>query len=500
MSASLNTIVYLRIKISTPVHIGCGKVWKRGIDFIVENKKVNILDQEELVNRLTLEPARGGKNGVDEYIQMFSAGQTRRIEKLLDRFQIDMDNKIAPVKVAYKDEPVDEIRPLTRTGQGTPILPGSSLKGALRSALFHHLWNREGKNARDERVDNRLLGAFERAITRYIGLSDVEISQTEITNIVLFNLQKIGVDWKSYYGSSSKGDQSDLLLSAETFAAGAEGQLRLSLADGWLKMIEEVADSPRYREEAEGIVRTNTKFIIRQENPVQHLFKLVNEYTREHLRREIAFFEAFPQAEQADFIIHNLRELKQKTENNARSCILRVGYGSGYHGITGDYWVDDHVEVVEKPVPLKIFREEKDYRLKSRRIAKGAALTASCMGFVEIFLPGSEPDIPFQPVLPVDEPKRQAPPGTKAPAQAVQAKPPVPYAKIEPKTVFQAEVLEVGKPFSKVRLLIEDYPFEPFAMLSGTKKVNLQAGMIVEVVVNSRSQSGEIKQVTYWHP
>ena len=69
---------------------------------------------------------------------------------------------------------------------------------------------------------------------------------------------------------------------------------------------------------------------------------------------------------------------------------------------------------------------------------------------------------------------------------------------LDAKTVFTVEVLEVGKPFSKVKLLIEDYPFDSVAQLSGTKKVQLQPGMIVEVVVNSRSKEGEIKQVTFW--
>lgn len=493
----LHTVMHLPLRILSPVHVGAGneRTWQRALDFTTSGKKVYVFDQEKLFEQLLGETTAGGMNGLDAYLDRISKAHRNRIDILLDELDIDFE-AIQSLSFDYKYEPENEIRPLIRTGEGIPYLPGSSIKGALRSILFHHMWNREGKNARDKDMDNRLLGSFERAITRYIAPSDVVIHQTELTNVALFNLQKQGFDWKSYYGS--KGQQKETLLSVETFAVGAEGSLRLSIADGWLQMIEEAAQTPLYREKAEGKVHNNAKYIIRKENPVQYLLRLVNEYTREHLRREIAFFEAFPQAEHTDFIIHHLREWKSKTENNGRSCILRLGYGSGYHGITGDYWFSDHVDVVNDPERMRIYGKEEDFHFKSRRIAKEDILTAACMGFVELFLPEHEPDIPFQPILPIDETQ-------KSTSSIAQKSKPIekpayltPYAKIVSGTVFQAEILEIGKPFSKVKLLIEEYPFDPVASLSGTKKVQLRIGMIVEVVVNSRSQIGEIKQVTYW--
>ncbi len=486
---TFQTVMNCKLTILTPVHVGAGseRWWKRYMDFTTKGKKVFVFDHEKLLSRLENEVAGNQQTGLQAYMERLSNAQGRRIDRLLDELDINLED-IKLKDFDYKDEPGDDISPLVRTGYGIPILPGSSIKGAIRSVLFNYLWKNRGKNARDNEVDTRMLGSFERAVTRYIIPSDVEIPQTEILNVALFNLQKPGFDWKSYYGS--KGISSDRLLTCETFKLGAIGNFRLSIANGWMKLVDERGD---------GVLHPNTNSVIRQENPIQHLFKFINEYTREHLRKEIAFFEEYREAEHTDYIIHHLYELMRKTENNPRSCVLRMSFGSGYHGITGDWYVEDHVAVVDDPVWLKIQRDGKDYHLKSRRIAKNAEQVAACMGFVELTLPDGVPDIPFDKVFVTEMPKQQQPskPGEKAAPPKKEAKT-VAFDKITDKTVFQAEVVKVEKPFSKVKLLIENYPFEPFAQLSGTKKVQLQPGMIVEVVVNSRSKEGEIKQVTFW--
>jgi CRISPR/Cas system CSM-associated protein Csm5 (group 7 of RAMP superfamily) len=479
--AKLNTILDIRLKVLSPVHIGTGNVLVRGVDFVQANGYIHLLDKEKLYLGLT-------DSEQEHYLNLISRGSLNETDKWIQE-TVNLP-KVTRKSTSYDSSlESNELRPLIRDGNGHPYIPGSSIKGAIRSVLFNYLWKRDNYKEIDRDIENRLLGSFKRSITRYIQPSDAEIPQTEITDIALFNLQKPGFDWKSYYGS--KGIPSEKLMVCETYSVGAESNFRLSLADGLMKLV---------KAKSEGVLHPNTKFVIREDKPIQYLFKFINEYTREHLRREIAFFEAYPEAEHTDFIIHQLYELMRKTENNARSCILRMSFGSGYHGITGDWMVEDHVAVVDETIWLKIQRYEEQYHLKSRRIAKNAVMTAACMGFVELALPEGAVDIPFDKVFKTEFPTAQI--GKKTVGGKIE--PPkkeaktVAYASIKEKTVFQAQVIEPGKPFSKVKLLIDNYPFEPFAQLSGTKKVQLQPGMIVEVVVNSRSKEGEIKQVTYW--
>jgi len=477
--AKLNTTFDIGIRVLSPLHVGSGNILTRGVDFVQANGYLHLLDKEKLYLSFS-------EKEQEHYLDLLQNGKLNETEKwIVETINLpSVTRKSTPLETSIDS---GELRPLIRDGQGQPYIPGSSIKGAIRSALFNYLWKRDHSKVVDKDIENRLLGSFQRAITRYIIPSDAEIGQTEVTNVALFNLQKQGFDWKSYYGS--KGKASDRLLVCETFTVGAQGNFRLSIAKELLHTV---------RQKMPAVLHPNTKFVLREENPIQHLFKLINEYTDTHLKREIAFFEEYKEAGYTDFIIYNLQELRKKTQNNARSCILRMSFGSGYHGITGDWRFEDHVEVVDDPVLIKMQGKEEERRLKSRRIAQNAILTAACMGFVELILPEGEADIPFTPVQIMEEPKKQPSlPGVKIAPVQKQVKA-ISFGKIDAKTVFTVEVLEVGKPFSKVKLLIDDYPFQPIAQLSGTKKVQLQPGMIVEVVVNSRSKEGEIKQVTYW--
>jgi len=285
----LHTVMNLRLHILSPVHVGAGseRTWNRYMDFTTRSKKVYVFDHEKLFEQLQEEVTEDGKSGLEAYIKRISDAHGKRIDKLLEELDVDLE-KINLISFDYRDEPGNEIRPLIRTGEGIPIVPGSSLKGAIRSVLFNHLWNKEGKGARDKEIDNRLLGSFQSAITRYIAPSDVEIKETELTNVALFNLGKPGFDWKSFYKKDSFNGTP--LVTCETFKVDAEGMFRLSIANGWFKQIQEAAKDPKYRESTEGVIHYNTKFIIQQENPIQHLFQLINEYTNAHLSREIAFF------------------------------------------------------------------------------------------------------------------------------------------------------------------------------------------------------------------
>jgi hypothetical protein len=70
------------------------------------------------------------------------------------------------------------------------------------------------------------------------------------------------------------------------------------------------------------------------------LLKLVNAHTLKHLQREIAWLQKF---EADDALLDCYRELlAQAQDQPAGSAILRVGFGVGYHSITGDWKYPDH--------------------------------------------------------------------------------------------------------------------------------------------------------------
>lgn len=487
---SFNQKLRCTLEALTPVHVGSdnAKFWQRGIDWFYDGRRVRVIDQEALLQELLLQPASGNKTALDRYTELLSKGKKDDIERLLDECGIDLA-AIAPLSLEYgKEDLPDEIRSMMRTGMGAPLLPGSSIKGALRSAIYHFLYKRLNLRDYNKMTERDVLGAFDFGIMRFIFPGDVAFGakDTEVTALRLFNLVSAGIGWRSHYDK-------DLRISAETLKVGASGAFSISVADKWIEVI---------RKNASFNLHKNLQYVLVRENPVQSLFNLVNDYTHEHLRREIAFFKKYPQAQHTDQVIARLEELQKLTVHNADACILRTSYGSGFHAMTGDYRFGDHTETVDNPDPRnrgysRSVRGMVQARYKSRRIAEPFS-EADLMGFVKISLPPGAARIKYTEhkqyfkTQPTTTSGGEAAPKPAAPVE------PVEFSAIQASKPIPVEVLKLGKPFCNVRMLIKDYPHgEPLAQMSGVKGVPLKEGQVVWAFVNSPGKSGEIKFVAF---
>jgi len=314
-----------------------------------------------------------------------------------------------------------------------------------------------GKN-----IDRLVLGDFSNGIMRFIRPYDVEIPKTKVSNIDLFNLYSSMTDWKSDW-------KDRFSISVETFKIGQDkGTFRLSVADGLVREIKKKAPEALFK---------YLHHIIKNDKPIQFIFNLINEYTYEHLQKEIDFFKEYPEAEDTELIIENLEKLQEQTVNNPDSCVLRLAHGSGFHGITGDWRFDSHLETIEKPDTQNLIydqntRQRVPVRYKSRKVTG-----VEMMGFVKLHLPDDVPRIDFRKRIIAKKIQK-----VESPTDVITTKEPtidIPKI-ISPKTIdfkalgenatIYAEVLKIKKPFSDVKLLLYNYDFEPIAKMSGTKQ------------------------------
>lgn len=490
MSATqLNTNYDIALEILTPVHIGTdsNKLLMKFVDFFLEDGKVYIINQNALYQELMTLQARGNQSGLDYYMDLLTKGRFEAIEKYIKE-EIDLD-LIAERTFDYSGDLPSEIRPLVRTGTGATYIPGSSIKGAIRSVIFNYLHNRLNIKDGGRNVDRLVLGDFSNGIMRFIRPSDVELSKTEISNIDLFNLYSSMTDWKSNW-------KDRFSISAETFKIGQEkGIFRLGIADGLIKEIKKKAPETLFK---------YLHLIIEEENPIQFIFNLINEYTYEHLQKEIDFFEKYPEAEDTKFIIENLKKLQEQTINNPDSCILRMAYGSGFHGITGDWRFDNHLETIENPDNKNMVYDQKTRQKVPARYKSRKVTGVELMGFVKLHLPKDAPRISFNEKI-----RANSIPQIKN-ETATEIKNTIKIPTINPKIVdfktlgqnatIYAEIVKIGKPFSDVKLLLENYDFEPTAIMSGTKaavKKDVKVGDVVKVIVNSQTSEGQINTVKY---
>jgi len=117
----------LRITVLSPLHIGSGDVLLRGYDFVTTADRTWVLDQEAIL--------------AAEYDAQAGRIDWRRLGRppgeLVDEARLRPGSPLVRYSLAGTTT-VDQVREQVKDALGRCYLPGSSLKGALRSALFSH--------------------------------------------------------------------------------------------------------------------------------------------------------------------------------------------------------------------------------------------------------------------------------------------------------------------------------------------------------------------------
>ncbi|GAB1543755.1 type III-A CRISPR-associated RAMP protein Csm5 [Scytonema sp. NUACC21] len=136
----------IKIQLTSPIlHIGSAVSKLSPFEYVQTAKKVYLPNQEALAKALQ---QRGGKF-LNDYIQAIE--ERRYISKLLqDAFGAEWWNvtdaqgdAIFPkgaISQKLTDETISDLRPMIRNGMGQLFIPGSSIKGAIRTAIAYHFF------------------------------------------------------------------------------------------------------------------------------------------------------------------------------------------------------------------------------------------------------------------------------------------------------------------------------------------------------------------------
>ena len=374
----------LHVRILTPVHVGIGveQAWRLGVDYLLHDGQIQVLDPLRLHRYLAEEPGPGRQSLLEAYIDQISRPEPDhdRIHRLVQEGGLPWET-ITRHAFAYPPQaPPLHIQRHIRTGNGELYLPGSSVKGAIRSAIFAHLYEVLFVQRYTPQTEESLLGNFERSLLRYIRPYDVPFAASELVDVFVLNLYRQGAGWVSDY-------KKDMLpLSLECLSVGTESRrpMRLDLAAGFVDLVR------RFQPD---LLPTHLDKVLKPgaEEALAFLFGLINRHTQRHLERELAFFQAYDQAQDLDLILAELESLlRQVKALGDQKCLLRLAWGSGFHAMTGDWRFRDHLETIDTPDQAnRIYssrtRQKEPTRYKSRRLAeKGRGAYYAPMGFVEL--------------------------------------------------------------------------------------------------------------------
>jgi len=395
MKTNENSNFYL--KVITPVHVGAGKekCWYPGSDYFYDKDKkvVRVIDQEKLGNLLNEK----------EILNFANAIENRKID---DFFLYLKNTRKLPFNDFSKEyfmpfRPENEIKTMIRTGLGVPYIPGSSIKGSIRSALFGWAYNSnqdlrdEIENSRREyirnvnklgnKIDECLFGGINNNLMRLLQVTDVIFKDTMLHNSKIFNLQgqPHGDEWyggwkhRGYDGTDDDFKVNGFTSTYETLIINEWASIRIVVNE----MVYDLFDKfPKAQ-------KPLNLHILKQKEPYNALFDMINYSTRRYIEKEIEFFENYT-AEKSDLIIEELEFCKNQVPDDNNSCLLKMGAGTGFHAITGNWQYNDFINtgIHERG------RNSGKKKYKSRKISftnyegdEGTETLFFPMGFVKIY-------------------------------------------------------------------------------------------------------------------
>lgn len=336
----------VNIKTITPVHVGSGVEFEGNIEYLwfAEERQAAVLDDEKTLSII-------GAENIGQWVSCIEKGEAL-LPLLRQRNPSLTSESVARRVLSQGMGPVEPHKPLREhlhSANGSALLPGSSLKGALRTAVFAE------EIVKQPALVQKLSNLGESRFNRFSGKETFEFKDDLLSQQIfgkdpnhdVFRLWQIGdamfsqptaiyrTEVVNLYSGEYK-IKSEITQQIEAIPAGAETQARWQ----YNELLERRAGNSQ--------VFNRTAESLRPER----LFPAVNKHTIRLLENEIKFWKTDAGAPAVlgsylDDLEHVLAELNTCSP---QSCVLRLGWGTGFRTMTGDWHIkmtdDDYYDLV----------------------------------------------------------------------------------------------------------------------------------------------------------
>ncbi len=515
-----------KIKILTPTHIGSeNEPLKEGLDYFSHKGQTHFINWKKVFadDVLSYELEK-------EIISGYLSDNLRR--KLIEK-------KLTAVKhnLSLKGDVREHI---TNQFTSNPIIPGSSIKGAIRSVLLNWLMEKTGEKLiarekfKDEKQEFRLQKKFFGVSSdgsdfmRFFQVSDVEF-ETEpdyiaskvlsldgnsiskwkhsqgfkdkkfkkegfTTNYQIIPLNSISehlkISWEKEKWEKerkkNRKDQNDKKDRFSLFVDKIESEIK--------NLHKRNNRSPRDERKLRELKNIHNIYMLLNEFSIPKLFQIINDHTIAYADKEIEFHNKYNQAQYSDKLVEAWQEIKklaqQAHEAGNKYAILRLGQGSGFHSITGDWQFDDHlIEEFKGRYAEKNGKKIPKTRKWAFR-ANGNNPEFFPMGFVAI---GDVPEdlmfesqIPDKKSQPTDEPKPQ--PESQKPYEPTWKS----LKNLKQGDIIDAEVTGFEKPYILCKVFVEEIKDKIFKVKYNAGK---EPGTMLQLKVNNFIGRGENRRL-----
>jgi CRISPR type III-A-associated RAMP protein Csm5 len=327
----------VKIETLTPAHVGSGNLLYNNFDFIqesIDGDSYLVVISEDKIGKLL---GNKGEQFINLWLDTIARKEDIRvfIAQFCKNAKAD-DYAKRKILLFGSINPNDTLKEIIHNGMGLPYIPGSSIKGAIRTAILaslaHKIQNKEhliSNNGRisAKRIEQQLFGNDPNTdVFRFIQVGDAYFEkETEIATRMI----NLNITQKNYLMDKSKPQL------VEAIGKKAKSVFHLKIAKKYFDFVK-----PKYRELGNLPV-----------NNINDLFSLINIHTRKLVEKEIDYWTNINKTGGENYVseMENILETINSCEEG-KSCVLRLGHASGWRFITGA-WTEKLSNFKDKVIP-----------------------------------------------------------------------------------------------------------------------------------------------------
>ena len=378
----------IKLEALTPIHIGSGAFLQNNVEFVRSDRSLYIIDPQKLLSII-------GIDNLDNWVKAIENGDD------ITEFIKGMNIEAHPSKYSRREIKFDcntqlfeqtTLKVCMHDARDLAYIPGSSIKGAIRTAIFNAIASKKYINANSINTKSKkfacqgpekyLFGKSPNSsIFRFIQVGDAYFpAGCEVTlNEVNLNIRK-----KTEELLDKKKQQL-----VEAIGKGYEAQFSIKILNEYNSFAykeslerDKITDNARYKTELKKLPYCITS--------IEGLLGTINKYTERLIKEEIEIWEKNMCEHNDDATAKAYVESMKKILDEVRKCgkgqcILRLGQASGWRFTTGA-WTEGLSIFKSTIVPMaRPKNKENNYEMydfpKTRRIGEGSD---NILGFVKL--------------------------------------------------------------------------------------------------------------------
>ena len=375
----------VKVQTITPVHVGSGNFLRHNSDFVTWNEDgesfIGIIDPQKMLSIIGLE-------NLDDWVRLIERnGDTKEFMKTKGGCANPERYVKRIIFNSAKVNPNDTLKECIHDGMGRAYIPGSSIKGAIRTAVLATLANGRNdlenlivsvnpktskKKVSADAVEQRLFGGDPNSdVFRFLHIGDAYFGECEVSSrLINLNIRR----------SKELVDVSKPQIVESIFTE--------EVSETQMKVDTHYYEWVKRHWPQQGPKTKPLGNMPKEMSCLYALFAMVNVHTKALVEDEIEFWKDI-QTEGyngTDEYIERLQEILGyiKECQDGKECILRLGHASGWRFITGA-WTEQLKNFESDIIPASR-PNNKNYTEyvfpKSRRIDE----VSDIFGFVKLSL------------------------------------------------------------------------------------------------------------------